>query len=224
MIVDHYVAPAAIGSRRQWLAVLVAAVAAVAAVGRFDASQAGAGADLKKVAAGLHGLSLHDQCTGDYAPQPDTCLHQQLLERSVTIGGRDGVVHDVTLRIQGIVEPTTIEGGETPYADHPYYKVGGTIRARDWSAWHIEVSNPKQTYWLNHYPKVSHTIYKEDFEATIPMAAGATVVVRVIDGNDRQMDNAEEGRPDRLQIIKGFSDKPLAGQMMRLEVVRVAAR
>jgi hypothetical protein len=110
----------------------------------------------------------------------------------------------------------------TPDAAHPYYKVGGTIRARDWSAWHIEVSNPRQTYWLNHYAKVSHTIYKEDFEATIPMAAGATVTVRVIDGNDRQMDNAEEGRPDRQQVITAISETPLQGQMLRLEVVRVA--
>ena len=139
-------------------------------------------------------------------------------------GRRSGVVHDVTLRIQGIFEPTTIEGGETPYADHPYYKVGGAIRARDWSAWHIEVSNPKQTYWLNHYPRASHTIYKEDFESTIPIAAGATVTVRVVDGNDRQIDNAEPGRPDRLQIIKGLSETPLAGQMLRLEVIRGTVR
>jgi hypothetical protein len=203
----------------------VALVVVVAAgVARFDASQAGAGADLKTVAAGLHGLSLHDQCTGDYQPQPDTCLHQQRLERTIALGGKTGVIHDVTLRIQGIVEPTIIEGGETPYAAHPYYKVGGAIRARDWSAWHIEVSNPAQTYWLNHYPKVSHTIYKEDFEATIPMAAGASVTVRVIDGNDRQIDNAEPGKPDRLQIIKEISATPLAGQMLRLDVVRVAVR
>ena len=65
----------------------------------------------------------------------------------------------------------------------------------DWSHWHIEVSEPQQTYWLNHYPKFSHTIYKEDFEATIAVAAGATVVVRVIDGNDRQIDN---GKPRRI--------------------------
>jgi len=206
------------------ISVLAVAGAIVLYAARFDASQSRSDADLKAVAAGLHGLSLHDQCTGDYPPQPDTCLHQQLLERTVTVGGRNGVVHDVTLRIQGIFEPTTIEGGETPYADHPYYKVGGSIRARDWSAWHIEVSNPKQTYWLNHYPKVSHTIYKEDFEATIPMAAGAAAIVRVVDGNDRQIDNAEPGRADRLQIIKGLSDSPLAGQMLRLDVIRVAAR
>ena len=200
---------------------VIAGSLAVLAVTRFDASQSG---DLKAVVSGLHGLSLHDKCTGEYAPQPDTCLHEQRLERAVTVGGQTGVVHDVTLRIQGIFEPTTIEGGETPYAAHPYYKVGGTIRARDWSAWHIEVSNPRQTYWLNHYPKVSHTIYHEDFEATIPMAAGAAVTVRVIDGNDRQIDNAEPGRPDRLQIIRGLSDTPLPGQMLRLEVVRVTLR
>lgn len=211
-------------SNWQLPAALVASLVVGTGVAGVEISQTGAGADLKSVVAGLQGLSLHDQCTGDYPPQPDTCLHQQRLERTVTVGGKSGVIHDVTLRIQGIFEPTTIEGGETPYADHPYYKVGGTIRARDWSAWHIEVSNPQQTYWLNHYPKVSHTIYKEDFEATIPMAAGATVIVRVIDGNDRQMDNAEEGRPDRRQVIKGFSDTPLPGQMMRLDVVRVAAR
>jgi hypothetical protein len=226
MTTRHYFAARAAISRRRCLALLIAPIVVVTTLTRFDASssQASSGADLRSVVSGLHGLSLHDQCTGDYPPQPDTCLHQQLLERTVTVGGKSGVVHDVTLRVQGIFEPTTIEGGETPYADHRYYKVGGTIRARDWSAWHIEVSNPKQTYWLNHYPKVSHTIYKEDFEPTIPMAAGATVIVRVIDGNDRQIDNAEPGRADRLQIIKGLSDAPLAGQMLRLDVVRVAVR
>ena len=70
------------------------------------------------------------------------------------------------LRVRGLFEPTTISEGETPDPAHPYYQVGGAIRARDWSAWHIEVSEPKQTYWLNHYPRVGHTIHREDFEAT----------------------------------------------------------
>jgi hypothetical protein len=179
---------------------------------------------LKQAAAGLHQLFLHDPCTADYPPQPDTCLHSQLIEKTVTFGGQAGVVHDVTLRIRGLFEPTTIAGGETPYPDHPYYQVGGTVKARDWSAWHIEVSNPKQTYWLNHYPKVSHTIYQEDFEVTIAVAGGATVVVRVVDGNDRQIDNSEPGRPDRQQIIKGVTDTALAGQMLRLDVTRLTTR
>ena len=182
------------------------------------------GNELTQAAAGFHQLLLHDECTGDYAPQPDTCLHKQLVEKPFTFGGKKGVTYDVKLRIRAIVEPSTIADGETPYPDHPYYKVGGTIRARDWSAWHIEVSEPKQTYWLNHYPKVGHTIYLEDFEATIPVAGGAGVVVRVVDGNDRQIDNSEPGRPDRMQIIKGVVDKPLAGQMLRLDVIGVTVR
>jgi hypothetical protein len=180
--------------------------------------------DATRVAAGLDGLFLHDECTGDYAPQPDTCLHTQLHEKTVTMGGASGSVYNVTVRVRGIFEPTIIEGGETPYPDHPYFKVGGQLRSRDWSHWQIEVSEPKQVYSLNHRPKVSHTIYKEDFEATITVAAGATVVVRVVDGNDRQIDNGEKGLPDREQIIEGVVDAPRAGQMLRLDVVRVQPR
>ena len=68
---------------------------------------------------------------------------------------------------------------------------------------------------------MGHTIYLEDFEATIPVAGGASVVVRVVDGNDRQIDNNEPGPPDRMRIIKGVTDKPLDGQVLRLDVISV---
>jgi len=48
-------------------------------------------------------------------------------------------------------------------------------------------------------------------------------VVRVIDGNDRQIDNGKTG-PDRQQVIAGVVDQPLAGQMVRLDVIGVKAR
>jgi hypothetical protein len=179
--------------------------------------------DPKQFAAGFHEFFMHDECTGQYPPQPDTCAHLRKHEKSFTFGGKPGTVYDVTLHIRGIFEPTIIKDGQTPYPQHPYFKVGGTVDAIDWSHWHIEVSEPKQTYWLNHYPKFSHTIYKEDYEATIQVAGGATVVIRVIDGNDRQIDNGKTG-PDRQQIIAGVVDKALAGQMLRLDVVSVKAR
>jgi len=188
------------------------------------AAQNASTGDPSGVVKGLHQLFLHDACTGEFAPQPDTCLHKQLIEKVVTVGGQAGAVYDVRLRVRGLFEPTTIRDGETPDPAHPYYQVGGTIRTRDWSAWHIEVSEPKQTFWLNHYPRVGHTIHREDFEATIPMAAGATVTVRVVDGNDRQMDNAEPGLPDRRQVLEGVTTQPLDGQMLRLDVLRVTVR
>jgi hypothetical protein len=176
------------------------------------------------IAAGLHELFIHDACTGEYPAQPDTCLHEQEVEREITFGGETGRVYDVTLRVRGLFEPTTISGGQTPQSSHPYFKVGGTVAAQDYSHWHIEVSNPRQTYWLNHYPSTSHTIYKEDFEATLAIAAGAEVVVGVADGNDRQIDNAENGLPDRRQKIDGVTDEVLNGQMLRLDVVSVEAQ
>ena len=199
-----------------------AVLAALIAGGALSvgAEQTRSAVDLKQAASGFQALSLHDDCTGDYPPQPDTCLHKQLTEKSFTFGGSRGAIYDVRLRIRGIFEPTTIAGGETPYPDHPYFRVGGSVQAREWSAWHIDVSSPKRTYWLNHYPKVSHTIYAEDFEATIPVAGEASVVVRVIDGNDRQIDNNKPG-PDRRRIIDDISATPLPGQMLRLDVIHV---
>ena len=188
------------------------------------ASLAAPADDALQAASGFDKLFLHDPCTGPFPPQPDTCAHERRHEKSFTFGGKPGTVYDVTLHVRGIFEPTIIKGGEAPYPQHPYFRVGGSVDAVDWSHWHIEVSDPKQTYWLNHYPKFSHTIYKEDFEATIPIAAGASVVVRVIDGNDRQIDNGKTTGPDRQQIIAGVADKPLDGQMLRLDVVRVQPR
>jgi hypothetical protein len=179
--------------------------------------------DSMQVATGFDKIFLHDKCTAQYPPQPDTCLHDRLHEQSFKFGGKAGAVYDVTLHIRGIFEPTTIAGGNTPDPEHPYFKVGGTVNTPDWSHWEIEVSEPKQTYWLNHYPSVGHKIYKEDFEETIAVAEGATVVIRVTDGNDRQIDNGKTA-PDRQQIIAGVVDQPLAGQMLRLDLVRVKAK
>jgi hypothetical protein len=178
---------------------------------------------LTQVVADFDKFFLHDKCTGEYPPQPDTCLHDRQHEQSFTFGGNPGTIYDVTLHIRGIFEPTTISGGETPDSKHPYFKVGGTVSTPDWSHWEIEVSEPKQTYWLNHYPSVGHKIYKEDFEGTITVAAGARVVIRVTDGNDRQIDNSKNG-PGRQQIIAGVVDHPLDGQMLRLDVVDVKAK
>ena len=137
---------------------------------------------------------------------------------------RPASIHDVRLRIRGICRADD-DCGRRDAAARPSVLQGRRhgARARLVRLAHRGLES-KQTYWLNHYPKVGHTIYNEDFEATIPVAGGAAVVVRVVDGNDRQIDNSEAGRPDRMQIIKGVVDKPLAGQMLRLDVVAVTAQ
>jgi hypothetical protein len=190
----------------------------------FGLAAAGIAPALAQPATGFDRLYIHDECIGENAAQPDTCLHLRHHEKSFTFGGKAGTVYDVTLRVRGLFEPTTIEGGETPDPAHPNFKAGGKDIATDYSQWHIDVSSPAQSYTLNHYPATSHTIYSHDFQATIPVAAGATVLVQVIDSNDREIDNGAQGKPDRQQIIAGVSDMPLGGQQLRLDVVRVKAR
>jgi hypothetical protein len=207
------------------------AIAAALAVlpslaGRSHASsrQGSAATEARQAAAGFNELFLHDACVAENAEQPDTCLHERRHEKSFTFGGRPGVVYDVTLRIRGLFEPTTIAGGVATDAAHPWFVEAGQSRTTDYSRWHIDVSEPAETYTLNHYPSVSHTIYKEDFEATIQVAGGASVLVQVVDSNDRQIDNGAKGRPDRQQILEGVVDTPRPGQMLRIDVVGVVAR
>lgn len=172
-------------------------------------------------AKGFQGLFLHDECIGENAAQPDTCLHTRVHRKTFVFGGKPGTTYDVMLRVRGLFEPTKMQDGTAPDPAHPYLYAGGATGTPDYSQWRIDVSSPRQTYTLNNYPAVSHTIYKEDFEARIVVDAGATVTVQAIDGNDRQIDNGAPGRPDRRQVIEGVTDRPLDGQMVRLDVVRV---
>jgi len=175
-------------------------------------------------AAGFRGLFIHDECIGENIQQPDTCLHERVHAKNFTFGGRFGTVYDVRLRVRGLFEPTRMEGGRAPDSAHPYFVIGGEDKATDYSQWHIEVSEPKASYTLNHYPRTSHTIYKEDFEVTIPVAAGAKVLVQAIDSNDRQIDNGAAGKPDRQQVLEGVTATAQPGQMLRLDVLDVKAR
>ena len=167
---------------------------------------------------------MHDECIAENTAQPDTCLHTRVHEKSIAFGGQGKTLYDVTLRIRGLFEPTTIEGRGGAGPGPSLFRDRRPEPSADYSQWLIEVSEPKQTYTLNHYPRVSHTIYKEDFHATIAVAAGATVVVRAVDSNDQQIDDGAKGRPDRQQTIEAVIEAPLAGQMVRLDVIGVRAR
>jgi hypothetical protein len=181
------------------------------------------GEALNELAADLDGFYMHDECTNS-DPSSDVCEHEQVHEESFTFGGDAGVTYELSLRIRGLFEPTNVADGMTPYPEHPYFKVGGTVTKTDYSQWQIRVSEPQATYYLNHYPATGHTIYQEDFEATIPIRGGAQVTVRVEDSNTRQIDNGYVGLPDRQQEIDGVTDGVIDGQVLRLDVLSVVAK
>ena len=165
--------------------------------------------DVAQAAAGFDKLFLHDPCTGRTASRH---LRPRTPAREIVhVRGNAGSL-DVTLH-----HPRHLRADDDqrtarrPTPTIPYFKVGGTVRRTTGRTGTSRCPSRSRRTGSTTIRKFSHTIYKEDYEATIPVAAGATVVVRVIDGNDRQIDNGTTGRPDRQQTIAGVADTPLEG-------------
>jgi hypothetical protein len=188
------------------------------------------------VADALRGLRIDDPCSGT----PDLsdgaiCPHVMLTSaggfkaaKTVTIGGNSATTYGVTLRIRGVVEPANIEGGTRmdmgtfSYKNMDWRKVpftiGGTVKNADYAQWHINVSSPKQDYYLNDYQKVGHYIFKLDYQVTIPMAGMSKVTLDATDSNERLIVNFEK------YALDGIPGSMNAGQFVQIDVVAVEVR
>ncbi len=106
-----------------------------------DAAAAGASAgdeavpeDPKSYAAGLDGLLLDvlcDAATPTPLAQMATCLHpsgMQRMTKMITFGRDPSMTYMVTLRVRGIWEPTSVQGGARPSAEAPF-TIGGAVPA-----------------------------------------------------------------------------------------------
>jgi hypothetical protein len=189
-----------------------------------DSSEAAA------VAAALQGLFLDVPCAAS-TPTPlaqgATCTHPsgtQHIEKSLALGGQVGVTYALTLRIRAVWEPTLIQDGQRPESAHPL-TVGGAppagMAASDpinYQQYSLQVSEPKQTYWLNDYQYVAHDIHKEDYQITIRAAGDARVLVIMNDGNDRQIANFTKAS---FSDLAPYDKVPSIGQWLRLDVVSV---
>jgi hypothetical protein len=204
---------------------------ASADIGRGDAEVGDADSgDTKSFAAMLDALFIDAPCAPS-TPTPiaemATCQHPgttQHIDRKVSFGGTPGVSYDLKLRVRGIWEPTFIKGGTRPLGKLPF-TVGGTVATGsgdpiNYQQYFVTVSEPKQTYWLNDYQYVAHDIHKEDYEATLTVAGGATVIVSMSDGNDHEIAN---WTGDFFQGLTPYDKAPSTGQMLRLDVLSVTA-
>jgi len=178
----------------------------------------------------LDGLFLDVPCASD-TPTPlaqgATCLHPgstQHIERAIQLPGRAGDVYDLTLRVRGIWEPTSIASGMRR-KDAPF-TTGGEVASGDgmpinYQQYFIRVSKPAQTYWLNDYGYVAHDIHREDYDAIVRVDGAATVTIVMNDGNDHQIANWTR---DYFAGLAPYADAPSTGQSLRLDVRSVIAR
>jgi hypothetical protein len=196
-------------------------------------SDAGPAANLDSYAKDLNGLFIDAPCDPSTPLQlasMATCLHAkdtQRIERKITFGGTPGSMYSVKLRVRGIWEPTKIQDGERPLGKNVPFTVGGMLPPGTGSSdpisyqqYSIQVSEPKQTYWLNDHQYLAHDIHKEDYQPTLQIGGGSTVSVIMNDGNDHEIANWTK---DFFEGVPPYDTKPSLGQSLRLDVVSVTA-
>jgi hypothetical protein len=194
-------------------------------------SDAGTAPSPDSYAKDLNGLFIDAVCD-PATPTPlammATCLHpmgMQRIDKQVTFGGMPGTTYAVKLRVRGIWEPTKIQDGQRPYDKVPFTVGGmlppgtGSSDAISYQQYSIQVSEPKQTYWLNDHGYLAHDIHKMDYQATLQIAGGSRVTVTMNDGNEREIANWTK---DYFEGVPPYDTKPSLGQSLRLDVVSVS--
>jgi hypothetical protein len=150
----------------------------------------------------------------------------KITRRSFTMGGRAGVVYNVTLRIRGVVEPKVYAGGRGP-GDHFY--VGGTPTVTNYNSYSLVVSSPAQTYYLNYDEAVgeAHYVFTLDHMKVIQVAGGATINMEVTDRDCAMVKNCQsfDTATCAPYIVAGVPPAPAGfnGQFVHFDVVAVEA-
>lgn len=200
-------------------------------------SSSGGSENLAAVAEALVGLRIDDACTGNPPVSVGaTCDHAMRTgagyhgAKEITIGGTEGTVYDVTLRVRGVVEPANVVGGSRSGTETFSYMnlnwrtvpftTGGMVPVddADYAQWRIVVGEPEAEYFLNDYQRVGHYIFELDYEVTLSMAAGTTVTLEGIDNNERLIMNYEDYGPEGVDGSVNY------GQFIELDVISVEAQ
>ncbi len=178
-------------------------------------------------------LRLEDPCGA--IQSSSICLHQGKTSddglpfsknTSVTMGGIAGTLYQVKIRIRGIVEPTTITGG-TVGTPSQFVTAGtagpdmGNSGNGAYNQWRLTTTVPSQSYYLNAYPSVTHSIYALDYMETITIGGGSTVKLDEHDANAHFVTNTSGAGGGPVATPMGV--QPLAGnnvgQFVQIDVV-----
>jgi hypothetical protein len=180
-------------------------------------------------AASLAGLRIEVPCKGDKFGENTECHWDPALmvndpkwklktEIVKTFSGAPGVVHDVTIRVRGVVEPKNFTGGTV---EHDHFQIGGTPDVDHYNFYSLKVSDPAESYTVNrHEKKVGHFLFAIDYTVTVPIRGGATVIVGAYDDNDISIANHQNIVVPEIPPAPA----PFDGQFFQLDVLSVAPR
>lgn len=110
---------------------------------------------------------------------------------AVVIGGVEGTTYTVRVRVKGTVETRNYTGGSVGDPLLPYFYIGGAIVPENTrNIYKLEISDPPQTYYLNHDTDPVEVV-DLDYVVLVQMAAGATVTLSYDSIDDLQIGDQE---------------------------------
>jgi hypothetical protein len=177
----------------------------------------------------LTGLRWELPCTNPSTPAACACAVSAA--KAATLQGSDGQGYDVTLRFRGVVEVKTYAGAASGDAtgafaggaNASFFVAGGTPANDAWNVYELDVSDPKQVFYLNAAPSPVDYVFGMDYIATIRMNAGATVTLVASSVEGKEIQNlGPEGVPLVVAEVSP-APEPYGGQFIQLDVLAVAS-
>ncbi|WP_437681393.1 hypothetical protein [Sorangium sp. So ce131] len=183
--------------------------------GAGGAGGSGGGEDPRAAAASIDGFRWELPCDQDPGDR-DECSTSAEVDETRTFGGSPDTTYQVTVRLRGVVEPMTYQGGTS---DGMHFRVGGSPTNSTYNIYSVAVSDPPEVYYLNDNPNVGHDTFIIDHTKTIPIRGGATVTF-VGDGQ-----NGVEIANYKHLVVDGIppAPEPFIGQFIQLDVLSVDA-
>jgi len=159
------------------------------------------------------GLDKQDNC--DMTPAVDRQTYTKKL------AGDPNVVYDVTLHVRGNTEPNTYVNGTL---EQNRFYTGGETSTPGYTSYMLSVTLPNQVYFFNYNPTTSHIHFLIDYQVTIPMKGGTTVILDVNGGKSVPDGHGVSNRESL--VVPGIppAPNPFNGQLVQLDVVSVRAQ
>jgi hypothetical protein len=137
------------------------------------------------------------------------------------LAGDPNVVYDVTLHVRGNTEPNTYVNGTL---EQNRFYTGGETSTPGYTSYMLSVTLPNQVYFFNYNPTTSHIHFLIDYQVTIPMKGGTTVILDVNGGKSVPDGHGVSNRESL--VVPGIppAPNPFNGQLVQLDVVSVRAQ
>jgi hypothetical protein len=133
----------------------------------------------------------------------------------------DEIVYDVTLHFRGVLELKTYRSGE----EDGLFNTGGDPATDPYTEAGIEVSEPRETFYLNDGNSGDGRCVRIDYMRTIPIRGGATVRIWGATSNSATNFNIDSSTGEPI-VIEGIppAPDPFDGQFVQVDLVSAIPR